>query len=182
MKFFKKIQNKFTMLGIKPQQKYALNAQSLSILIVFGLGIISTSVYVCNGEKRFDVYVACSYECSVISVGFLGIANCIWNTSKLYRLLNCLENIINESETKSIFQIHYFSSNIWIFTGLVHRTTKSIFHETDEKLRNWFDILDFIAVNVMSVCLTLPMFIVSFYRYSTTDLANDAFQLPFYGS
>lgn len=184
MKFFEKIQEKFTSLGIKPQQKYALNGRSLSILLVFGLAIISTSVYVCNGSKRFDEYVACSYECSVISVGFLGIANCIWNTSKLYRLLNCLESIINESET--CHQNHFFkfdtSSNIWTFTGLVRPTSKSIFDETDEKLQNWFGVLDFVAVNVMSVCLTLPMLIVSFYTYFTTDLANDAFQLPFYGT
>lgn len=100
MIIFKTIQNKFLNLGIKPQQKYALNVQSISILLVFGLGIISTSIYVCSGVRSFDEYVACSYECSVISVGFLGIANCIWNTSKLYRLLNTLENIINESETR----------------------------------------------------------------------------------
>lgn len=61
-------------------------------------------------------------------------------------------------------------------------TSKSIFDETDEKLQNWFGVLDFVAVNVMSVCLTLPMLIVSFYTYFTTDLANDAFQLPFYGA
>lgn len=184
MKFFKTIQNKLAILGIKPQQKYPLNEQSLSILLVFGLGIISTSVYVSNGEKRFDEYVACSYECSVISVGFLGIANCIWNASKLYRLLNCLEAIINESTTyyKYFFPQFTISSNIRMFAGLVHHTSKSIFHETDEKLRNWFGILDFAAVDVMSVCLALPMLVVSFYTYFTTDLANDAFQLPFYGS
>lgn len=100
MIIFKTIQNKFLNLGITPQQKYALNVQSISILLVFGLGIISTSVYVCSGVRSFDEYVACSYECSVISLGFLGIANCIWNTSKLYRLLNTLENTINESETR----------------------------------------------------------------------------------
>lgn len=181
MKFFEKIQEKFTSLGIKPQQKYALNGRSLSILLVFGLAIISTSVYVCNGSKRFDEYVACSYECSVISVGFLGIANCIWNTSKLYRLLNRLENVINESERKSFCE-YTISSNIWTFAGLVRLTSKPIFDETDKKLQNWFGILDFVTVNVMSVCLTLPMLIVSFYTYFTTELANDAFQLPFYGA
>lgn len=110
MKFFMEIQNKLMVLGITPQQRYALNVQTISILLVFGLGIISTSFYVCNGGKSFDEYVACSYVCSVISVGFLGIANCIWNTIKLFRLLNCLENIINESEKcfKNLFWTLYF--------------------------------------------------------------------------
>lgn len=185
MKYFEGIQSKFMILGITPHQKYPLNVQSLSILLVFGLAIISTSVYVCNGVKSFDEYVTCSYECSVISVGFLGIANCIWNTTNLYRLLNSLENIINESEWD--VSIHWqskslFYSMIWILTGLVFPISKSIFYKTDENLQKWFGILDFVALKVMSLCLTLPMLIVSFYNYFTTDLTYDAFQLPFYGS
>lgn len=105
------IQNKLMVLGITPQQRYALNVQSLTILIVFGLGIISGTLYVCNEVKSFDEYVACSYICSVISVGFLGVANCIWNTTKLYQLLNRLEIIINASEK----YFKYFFQTLQIF-------------------------------------------------------------------
>ena len=56
--------------------------------------------------------------------------------------------------------------------------SKTIYKKTDQKLQKWHKILNIVMVKVPPVLANIPMFIISFYTYFTTDLGRDAFELP----
>lgn len=63
------------------------------------------------------------------------------------------------------------------FEGLKNTTSGMIYNDTDAKLQFWFKILDFLMVNVMPVCVTFLVLIVSYFGYFKMGFGADAFQL-----
>lgn len=56
--------------------------------------------------------------------------------------------------------------------------SKRIFDEAIETTEKWSKIVTFVARNVSPVCGVLSRALPSFFFYLTTDLGNEAFELP----
>lgn len=49
----------------------------------------------------------------------------------------------------------------------------------DQNAQQWIEILNIALVKATPICVMFPQFIISFYVYFTTNLGNDAFEMPF---
>lgn len=72
----------------------------------------------------------------------------------------------------SLYQFYF------IFQGLQNEASKAIYVEVNDRIEKWSQIVHFVLVNVSIPFLILPKYLVSFYLYYTTDMGNDAFELP----
>ena len=65
------------------------------------------------------------------------------------------------------------------FKGLMNPKSKTIYIKINDLNAKLIEILNVILVKVTPICDELPMFIVSFFIYTTSDAGRDAFMLPF---
>lgn len=63
--------------------------------------------------------------------------------------------------------------------GLENSTSMAFHAKTNEFVEKWTKIGIFVMEYVLCPCVLFPKIIFSFYMYFTTDLSNDAFDLPF---
>lgn len=64
--------------------------------------------------------------------------------------------------------------------GLSNPVSKTIHNATNQQVEKHLKLLDIVLVKISPICVTLPMFIVSFLAYFITDMGADAFNLPFH--
>lgn len=60
----------------------------------------------------------------------------------------------------------------------MHTKLRTLYSETDERIQKWIKIVHVALVKVAPVFCVLPPSIVSYVTYVTTDLGNQAFELP----
>lgn len=65
-----------------------------------------------------------------------------------------------------------------MFVGLKHSNSPAFYTETSQKMEKWIKIVHVLS-NVSPVLYILPVSMVSFIKYFTTDLGGSAFELPF---
>lgn len=64
-------------------------------------------------------------------------------------------------------------------TGSRSQTAKAIYTETSQTTEKWTQRAFILMTIVTPVCLTLPLTLVDFFIYFTTDLGREAFDMPF---
>lgn len=67
--------------------------------------------------------------------------------------------------------------NMYKFSGLNSPTAKSHYEQTNELVEKLSEI-GFFMTNLAFPCFILPKVIFNFFNYFTSDLGNDAFDLP----
>lgn len=73
--------------------------------------------------------------------------------------------------------LKYFSKSKNIL-GSKNPSLKLLYEKTNEKTEKWSKILFFLMVKFTPIAWLSPKVIISFYLYFTTDLGNDALELP----
>lgn len=84
------------------------------------------------------------------------------------------------------FSRHSFSHEFAVetmivnFIGIVNAISKTIYVGTDKKLQFLNKIIGIGIIKITPIGVTLPMCVVSIFKYFTTDLGDEAFDLPFH--
>lgn len=65
------------------------------------------------------------------------------------------------------------------FLGSKIPASKAIYAETNRQVEKWSKFIFLGIAEVTPICLVWPKFVVSLITYLTTDLGNDALELPF---
>lgn len=66
------------------------------------------------------------------------------------------------------------------FIGLVNPASMAIYEKSNQQIEEYGNALSIFMRKVSIPCLIMPKVVISFITYFTTDLGNDAFQLPFH--
>lgn len=96
----------FEIFGISEQQllhiSHKSNARILVAFLVFGSCIFLNVAYLFLEVKSSAEFVECLYMAFVAFSNATGLTIIIWKIEKLFKFINDFENIIQESELKSI--------------------------------------------------------------------------------
>lgn len=66
-----------------------------------------------------------------------------------------------------------------IFVGLEYQASSALYVKINQQVEKWSEIIYFIISKVSPQCIGLPIFIASLFAYFTTDLKNEALELPY---
>ena len=62
--------------------------------------------------------------------------------------------------------------------GLKNPSSKVLYEKTNRSVEKWSKIIFFVMVKITPIAWLLPKVIISLFLYFTTDLGNDALELP----
>lgn len=68
---------------------------------------------------------------------------------------------------------------LFLYTGLIYPESEKIYEKTNRNVEKWCQLVFFVAVKGSSAAVPLLMFAMGYYRYFTTNIGNDAFELLF---
>lgn len=171
-----------------PERKFLYIFGKLIFLLPMIINLISLGLYLFDGADTFEEYINTIFFLSLQFICFLAVTYCMWNTNKVFKILNDFENIIGtskklkQSKSNQFFVCYHDSwirqSIFFSFVGIVNIFSKTIYDGTEKKLPICFKIFNIGAIKAMPICIMMPTFIVSYFKYFTTDLGKDAFALP----
>lgn len=101
MKFFRKIQECFAVIGINSHQsiqKCPLNARNAVCFLVFVLNLVSSIAYLLWEAKNFGEYSNAAFSISGATICGATMATFIWMMPNLFRFFTSVENIANKSK------------------------------------------------------------------------------------
>lgn len=151
------------------------------MLILMVVNVLATGAYFFHGAESFDEYLQDIYLTVSLVVTLTMLIIKIVLMPKVFKLIENLNGTIDESEyTLYTCQIRssFWSNLIDYVLGVKNPVSKTIHNQTKQQIEKHFRRLDIILVKATPVCVTLPMFIISFVAYFTTDIGADAFELP----
>lgn len=101
VKIFQITQDNLALLGIKPHQsiqRQPFNVENVKTLAIFVVTTISSVIYVCRAPNDFMEYnQSLCYTLTIINTVVLW-ALVIWKQSELFKYINDVEIIVNESK------------------------------------------------------------------------------------
>lgn len=98
MKFVEN-QKIFAMLGISSNQSIGkLNGKTVIALSMYGLGCISTGLYLCREATTFNEFTETIYTCSAICVIGMALISMKIKTNTLFKLYGAIKDLFHISE------------------------------------------------------------------------------------
>lgn len=186
MILFKTIRENFSTLGIgifHPACPVLLQLERIKVLIALFLNFLSVILYVFYGASDFLEVVSTIFLASIQLLSFLSVFNFIWDAKRIYNLLNNIEETIEPSKKRvPVFAVNGCfvlckHINWWNFIGMVNATSKAIYNEADKKLQVWSKFMDLIIVKMTPIGVNIPTFVISLFKYLTTDLGDESFDM-----
>lgn len=122
---------------------------------------------------------------SIYTVGtctgtLLSFTNIFLNLKELDSFIDSIDGLLNGSKFKLIHSD--FKALGYVIINEIHTklgsTSKEIYRKTNQTVEKYTEIGIFAIKNVVVPCFVLPKAIVRFFIYFTTDVGNDAFDLP----
>lgn len=101
MKSIDSIKTCFADLGfdsLQSTRKDLLKPKNISCLLLIGIDIILTSVYIYYEANGFEEYIDALYILWSLILSFYTFTTLIWQVPNYYRFFNYLENTITESK------------------------------------------------------------------------------------
>lgn len=159
MKLFPIIRKNFEILGIilQHQQQSSFNKQIFFISFSYGLSCISYSLFLFYGANTFWEYTNNIYTNSATILIVICFVIINFRMKNLSELIDNCEKYIENNESLS---------------------SKAIYDKTNQQIEKWCKIIYSAVAKITPICIILLRCIVCFFVYSTTDLQNDAFELP----
>lgn len=179
MEIFRKIQINFGLFGVT--QSDAFNIKTFLWIPMFGLSIILHILFVVQEANTFIEYTSSIYVISGIVGIVTGFSTIAFRTGIFFQCIKSCENIMSKSEWLIFLPKRYptkiISRKKYSLLGLEYPISKAIYEETNRQVEKWNEIINFIMAKMTPIVLVWPSFILSFFRYFTTDLGNGAFEL-----
>lgn len=188
MKVLLSCRRDFEFFGIAPPSSPRdglINKRNSTVFIIFVQNAISASVFFFYKAENIAEYAdSFSVLWSMVLIG-TNFSLLTYKIRDMYTFIESLESAINESMPGAI----YSQWNRWMnnafhwrthFSGLVSPVSRAIYEKYNQQVEKYGDALVIFMRRVSIPCFICPKFIVSFATYFTTDLGNDAFQLPYH--
>lgn len=110
----------------------------------------------------------------------------IYKIRDIFEFIECLECTTNKRK-EHILQLYpnrhqqndLFTNTHKHFLGLINPVSMAIYAKSNKQIEEYGNALSIFMRKVSIPCFIMPKFIISLVTYFTTDLGNDAFQLPF---
>lgn len=184
MKILQRAQNDFKTIGIG-LQCHRFNSRNLLVLFIMCMGIISNVVYFFGIAKTFSEYTKSVFVANGLVSASIIYAYVVWKMRQFFNLLEEAEVAIDSSEFDIFFIISNDHNKLYLifsnykFQGLENPVSQTIYKKFNQKTEKITSIINSAAIKILYPNILMPTLIASFYAYFTTDLGNDAFQLPF---
>lgn len=161
MKIFQSIQKCFAVLGIEPPQfvqNHSFNLNNVLTFVILVQVIISNNVYLFRGAANFKDFTNAFYWATTLTVAGVNFTIIFWKMMKMFDFIANLEKIIRKR--------------------LANTSSKTIYETANHQVEKRSEKIIFVLKKVALPCFMFPPCFISYFLYFTTDLANDAFQLP----
>lgn len=202
MKLFETALKNFAFLGTvwdESSQKYIYEIRKKLVAVYVGLlCFILTFIFLIKDAKTFDEYTEALFICSTAFMCSVITAEIFFKLEKFSKFTRTCKIAINNSKwTHSYFQISIsLRSNLaldfcisltllsrsWLskirIVGMKCPESKIIFDKHIEQTEKWSKIITVFVTRVVPLCGVLSRAGPSFFFYFTTDLGNEAFELP----
>lgn len=181
MKILQSVLKDLASMGYRANQS-PFNIDTLVESLKYIMFITCECVYLCRfaGAPKDLAYSVIMATIGIVI--FISFISTVLKMGIIFTFINGLEQIINDSElnlTEYIWPcIEYDLKRLNSFLGLKYRTAKQEFEKSNRLVHKWCKIAYVIIVQVCMPSLILPKAMYCFFLYFTTDLGNDAFELP----
>lgn len=186
LKIFKMSQKYFAILGISPilvTQPYPFNRNISINYLLFGLHLICHFIFVLYEATTLWEYIQSIYLCSISILGAMVFSMLVFRVSILFKYIAEFETVINIG--KRSLNISNFNKQSIKFTRKVFTLALVYYPKSEALIIKTNRLTDEISETVYClIAIATPLFCVLlrpifvYFIYFTTDLKNDAFQLP----
>lgn len=186
MELFQLTKDIFRKFGLIPTEflfRNPFNKRAISLLFLQLISITSYTLNLILEANTFTQYSDTAFMLSATVVAFYIYVICIWYRKIYLTRMNSLEIVVNQSEfAKNEFKnddlIKKKNSNV-LLTGLANPTSKVIYVKFNKYAETFCKLFYIGLVKVAPIGSMLPLLIISYVSYFTTDSGSDAFILPF---
>lgn len=158
MKLFTYLRLHLNILGISPVQNFHRRIRNGAHLFFVGHILITALIYFIFEATTIPAFVDSFYIFTTAVTNVFSFSAFILYTPSIFQLIEKLEKAIEQ------------------------RTQQAIYGKLNEKIEQFSKRFQFFFVQCTSVGVVMPVFLTSLFFYSTTDLREEAFQLPFLAS
>lgn len=186
LKIFKMSQKYFAILGISPilvTQPYPFNRNISINYLLFGLHLICHFIFVLYEATTLWEYIQSIYLCSISILGAMVFSMLVFRVSILFKYIAEFETVINIG--KRSLNISNFNKQSIKFTRKLFTLALVYYPKSEALIIKTNRLTDEISETVYClIAIATPLFCVLlrpifvYFIYFTTDLKNDAFQLP----
>lgn len=158
MKLFTCLRNKYEILGISPNQDVNNRLRSFFHLFFLMELLFTAAIYLFVEAKNFQEYIDSFYGFATTAATANNIYSIIWNMKKVFELIKNIE------------------------MAIAKRNQQTIYSKSNEKIEKFSKRFYFIYARCTPIGVVLPILLMSFFIYFTTDSGRDSFQLIFLAS
>lgn len=183
MKIFQTDLKYLAIMGInayQSQQKYPFNVRNVLIILLLSTAATSSTIQFFYVANSFNEYTNALYSATGMITATIIVAIVLQKLRLLFCCLDRFESILNKSELlENECRTNIDKRIIQFISGLKHSASREDFQKTNRQVEKWSEFLVTITMTVVYPCVMFSKFIISFFVYFTTDLGDDAFELPF---
>lgn len=180
MKLFQSTQKSLAFGGfIKNQPAFNRTQLRMMFLSILFLGL--QCIYLFHVANTPRQYMDSIFMTTVGILVFIAFVSSIFNTTAIFDLIYQFEETISKSECFRLSSIRFDCEIEFakIVLGLKYPKSKALYEKTNRQVELISKIIQFVVLYVSPPVLVLPNAIICLFMYFTTDLGNDAFNLPF---
>lgn len=191
MKLFETFRTNVALIGITSNVNASANSfdfgrKYLISVITWSIGILGWIFLICEAntfiELTTTIYIASA--CTVVAISFTIV---IFQTSNIFKFADGCERVIVDlceiivENGTEITLLEFWSShgdfdNRIFFSEM---ESKMIFKRINRQIEKWCGIVYFVVAKMTPIFWISPKLIYSLIVYFTTDLGNEAFELPY---
>lgn len=180
MKSLQVYQKSIESLGLSRNRK-PFNRQTFGIAIASVLVVILLWIFLLCEADSSQEYIESIFVINACTNIFISFASMILIADKLFAYFDGIDELLDESKY-NIFTTKKLLSRIviskYIKIGLKISASKETYHKTNQLVEKICEIAFFALKYVGGAFFIVPKVAVSYFKYFTTDLGNDAFYLP----
>lgn len=179
MKYFQSAQKLLAIVGISPTRK-PFNQRALMVSLLYALNSVLICAYFGWEANSFREYVDATYASTASISMNIYFAIMVYQKENIFNLIETMDEIAERSESYSCLNyIQKADSESKNTLGSKRLASKAMYDETNRQIEKWTKIIDVVVVKVTSRFAIIPQIVLCYFLYFTTDLGNDAFELPF---
>ena len=175
MELFKTFRKNFAVFGITSNARPLHSREIISAFLMNCLTAILCWMFLFCVANTFIEYTIGIYIASALTVVAICFTIVVFQIQNIFEFIEECEQITQKG--KKIYKQIVCRTTSFIFFFL-EPESKAMYSEIDHQIEKWSQIVYIVIAKITPVCFISPIFIYSLVIYFTTDLGNDAFELP----
>lgn len=184
MKFFESFKYESGIFGFglyqSTTQKYLFYSINALTLFIACISLSLSFIYFFHDANTFQEYTLSVYVSASIMLVLACYGIFMRINWPILKLIIVAEKIADESELEFKFiKFVIIDGRKLSISGQKYPESKAIYNEFISQAEKWREFLNYAIMRIPLNCVMCPKLILCSYRYYTTDLGNDALELPF---